>query len=696
VIKPSSRSRFLIAGLLAALTLPVYSQVFTYPTVALTSTPNPSVFGAPVTVTATVTGNNPTGRVTFYNGVTVLGTKALSSGTASISTVLLPSGHASLRAYYAGDHGNVAASSSVVTQIVNPKPGNTLVPTSLLTLPEGPRKVVLGDFNGDGKVDLAVVATASQSAPGGVSILLGNGDGTFQPAVTYSVGAGTFDVAVGDFNGDGKADLVVALFAPGVNQVAVLLGNGDGTFQTPVNYGAGAGPTAVVVGDFNQDGKADIAVADAGGAVGILLGNGDGTFQPALFTIFGTYPASLVVGDFDGDGKPDLAVADSGGFLWVLLGNGDGTFQTPVSYQTSGSARSLAVGDFNGDGKPDIAVATLGVAADVFLGAGNGAFQPKVTYAAGVYPQSLTVGDINGDGKLDVAVVNEDGTLSVLLGSGNGTFAAGQSITVGSYPASIAIGDFNGDGTADLAVADGGSNAAAVLLGISAITAVGGTPQTTTVNTPFATALEAEATNANGSPISGIPVTFAAPASGTGATLSSGVAATNAFGVASVTAAANATAGNYTVTASAGGLASFFTLTNSPAALTVTPAAESTLITTAFPQAIQVTVRDARGNLVSGATVNFSAPASGASAVLSSSSAVTNSSGIASVTATADATPGSYAVQIAVPQQGLNGSIQLTNEIVPALTLAAQPEPSMFGAPVTLTLSVLPASATAW
>src|SRR6266511_3263154 len=218
-----------------------------------------------------------------------------------------------------------------------------------------PESVAVGDFNRDGKADLAVANVGSAN----VSVLLGNGDGTFQTALNYATGANPLSVAVGDFNGDGILDLAVA--NNGSADISVLLGNGDGTFRIAVNFSAGPYPESVAAGDFNGDGRPDLAVANLfSKTVSVLLGNGNGTFQAAAGYVVGTNPQSVAVGDFNGDHKPDLAVANFGsGNVSVLLGNGDGTFQTAVNYAAGADPYSVAVDDFNGDGTLDLVSANV-------------------------------------------------------------------------------------------------------------------------------------------------------------------------------------------------------------------------------------------------------------------------------------------------------------------------------------------------
>jgi hypothetical protein len=332
-----------------------------------------------------------------------------------------------------------------------------------VTVGTNPRSVAVADFNEDGKADFATANYGSND----VSILLSNGDGTFQTAVSYGVGANPYSVAVGDFNGDGKIDIVTANYNS--DDISILLGKGDGTFQAAVNYRAGSYPSSLAVGDFNGDGKTDLAVTNylyPAGTVSILMGNGNGSFRAAVNYAVGYYPTSVAVGDFNGDGKLDLAVANSGSNnVSILLGSGNGTFQTPVSYGVGSDPYSVAVGDFNADGKADLAVANSSSIA-ILLGNGNGTFQTAVSYGVDSNPQSVAVGDFNGDGKPDLAVANNgSNNTSILLGKGDGTFQTAVNYSVWSNPYSVSVGDFNGDGKPDLAIANSSSKNVSILLG---------------------------------------------------------------------------------------------------------------------------------------------------------------------------------------------------------------------------------------
>ncbi|MCE5307753.1 MAG: FG-GAP-like repeat-containing protein [Acidobacteriales bacterium] len=436
----------------------------------LASTPNPALFGATVTLTATVLPAAATGKVTFYDGTTVLGVGTLAGGTATLRTILLPAGNRFLRAFYGGDSTYAPSTSTVSAHTVNSQRASSFLAPVNYGTGTSPSSIAIGDFNGDGKADLAVAKNASNN----VSVLLGNGNGTFQTAVDYSTGVAPYSVAIGDFNGDGKADLAVANWNSA--NVSVLLGNGNGTFQAATNYQAGTSPLSVVVGDFNGDGKADLVVTNYEGAnVSVLLGNGNGTFQIPVSYPAGSQPNRLAIGDFNGDGNADLIVAhETSPNVSVLLGNGNGTFQAAVNYGVGESPHSVAVGDFNGDGKADVAAANVGSASvSVLLGNGDGTFQTAVNYTASPGPVSVTIEDFNGDGKADLAVGNwsSAGTdkVNILLGNGNGTFQTAVNYAVGSNPGSVTAGDFNGDGKADLVVANGPSNNVSVLLGAGTV-----------------------------------------------------------------------------------------------------------------------------------------------------------------------------------------------------------------------------------
>jgi hypothetical protein len=415
-------------------------------TTAIAESGNPGNY----TLTATVSGQGsapPTGTVSFLDtsdSNAVIGTGTLSAGTAGLSFL----------------------NSS------NPATGQT------------PDAVVAGDFNGDGILDLAVANQGSNN----LSILLGNGDGTFHPTAS-SVPAvpAPYALASADFNGDGILDL--AVIEGGNDPVMVLLGKGDGTFTAKPGSTTGVGPDALAVADFNGDGIPDLAVVNNGGftygctscpgTVTILLGNGDGTFTAApMSPSTGLDPFAIVTGDFNGDGIPDLAVltqcgaypdCQSGQAVTILLGNGDGTFNlAPTGYQVGGlDVESIAVGDFNGDGNLDLVLtSSYNDIAAVFAGHGDGTFTSETSTPTGTNPEAIAVGDFNGDGIADLAVANSgSNSLSILLGNGDGSFtAASATPSMGSGAAFMAVGDFNGDGIADLAVINENSTAATILV----------------------------------------------------------------------------------------------------------------------------------------------------------------------------------------------------------------------------------------
>src|ERR1022692_3638931 len=455
---------------------PPVSQSFTIApeqtSTTLAVTPNPAGLGQPVTLTAQISPPPSAGKVTFYDGAGVLGSVAVAGGSASLTTSLPAAAAHTLRAWYSGGPSYTGSASPATALAVAALPSSTLLPATPYVANGAGTWVAVGDFNGDGKADFVV-------ANSGVSVWLGNGDGTFQAPVNSASGASPIALATGDLNGDGLLD-VAAVYASG--GVAILLGNGDGSFQAAVNYAAGSGPSAVAVADFNGDGAPDLAVVNAvDGTVSVLLSNGDGTFQAAVNYAAGSGPAAVAVGDFIGNGKADLAVVNAvDGTVSVLRGNGDGTFQPAVSYAVGANPQAVALGDLNGDGRPDLVVANNAAnSVSVLLGNGDGTFQAAVNYAAGANPQSVAVTDVNGDGQADVVAANAgSGNISVLLGNGDGTLQAAMNFSAGSGPASLALADFNGDSRTDVVVTGGGGNTAEVLLGGPAATnvALGASP----------------------------------------------------------------------------------------------------------------------------------------------------------------------------------------------------------------------------
>jgi Bacterial type II and III secretion system protein/FG-GAP-like repeat len=373
-----------------------------------------------------------------------------------------------------------------------------------------PVSIVEADFHnalGSSSIDLAV----ANKTDGTISILQGNGDGTFNPqtVITLPTGFSPTALATTNFTSSGYQDLVVTGNVAGssTGSVLILLGNGNGTFtetaQSPI--AVGHDPVFVVTNDFNNDGFQDLAIANQGdSSISVFLGNGDGTFKtpapPPILLPAGSQPTGLAAADVNGDGKADLIDANQGtNTISVFFGNGDGTFQSPTNYPTGNAPVYVALGDFNNQGALDIAVANNG--APTSNNSGNsvtiyynqisttnvplGTFVagPTRDFSAGNGPTSIAIADYNLDGLADLAITDEtDNAVTILFNAGSESFtAAPAELPVGTAPVSIVTADFNGDGRPDAAVADSGSAQATVILNTNLF----GLGTTGSAGTPF-------------------------------------------------------------------------------------------------------------------------------------------------------------------------------------------------------------------
>jgi len=377
----------------------------------------------------------------------------------------------------------VAATIGSVTVGLNDGAGG-FFPCKTITLTTTPRAIALGDLNADGKLDIVTANESSDS----VSILLGDGSGGFKLDSTLKVGSHPQSVAVGFLEGPGDKTLDIVTANFGSNNVSVILNKGDGTYKSATNSTTGSDsfPNFVAVGDFNQDGSADLLTANSNdNGIQFLAGNGKGAFsipsskQDPLqgMTALGTTPQAIVVGDFNADGSLDFATANpNGNSVSVTLGNGDGIFQSVSTVSLNGNQgpQSLALGDFNGDSVLDLATANLfddstsillGVATPQGNGSGKFALQTSVPVGAGT--RAVAVADVNGDGKADLLTGNiAANTLSILAGDGAGGFAVPASSPVGAIGLAVAVGDLNNDGKVDLISANSAGQSVSVYLGL--------------------------------------------------------------------------------------------------------------------------------------------------------------------------------------------------------------------------------------
>jgi hypothetical protein len=437
-----------------------------------------SRLGQLVTLTANVSPEAASGKVTFYDGTTVLGVSAMTAGQATLTTPLLPVGTRRLRAHYQGDGVATPSGSASIAHDVTAAFATGFGPPLVTTTFHGMQALVRGDVNGDGLADV-VTSHLSDSS---IEAWRGTGAGTWVAAgESFSGGApgaggqyaGVWASALADFDEDGRPD-VAMVTALGNDTVIVALGTGTGAFGSHRTVATGSTPRDVDAGDFNGDGHVDLAVAYFDGlAVGVLLGHGDGTFQPQALLTTSHQPAAVTVADLNADGNADLVVAHQRPLqdsqVGVHLGAGDGTFAAAQYSAVGVTPWAPVVADFNGDGNADVAVVNqdhhsfdqAGQGVSVLLGNGNGTLQPQVLYStgAGLRPVALAVADVDGDGRMDLAVANEGLAfgpgggrgLALLSGVGDGTFQpVTQVLETNLSPVDLVVGDFTGDGRTDV------------------------------------------------------------------------------------------------------------------------------------------------------------------------------------------------------------------------------------------------------
>ncbi len=362
--------------------------------------------------------------------------------------------------YLYGRFGRISTGLLLLTAAAAGQPASFAPPQSVHT---GlfPTWAVSGDFNKDGKLDLAV----SNQNDNSILILLGRGDGTFQPGAVLSLLSSPYSIAVGDANNDGNADLFAVSVA--ASSLSVFLGRGDGTFQNSLNTPTvRTFPRNIATGDFNGDGKLDLAISSGAQTNGVAqveisLGKGDGTLSPGGTYPAGASPSAIQTGDLNGDGRLDIVVEDVvSNSVYVLLGAAGGQFTALPAVATGpfafGGGGSLALVDLNGDKRLDLIVGNTGARSlSIALGKGDGTFSPAASLPLDSNGSSFAAGDFNGDGKPDLAVVsNTNATVSVFPGKGDGTFLPALTFPGGSQPAFILAADLDRDGRIDLVTVD--------------------------------------------------------------------------------------------------------------------------------------------------------------------------------------------------------------------------------------------------
>ncbi len=702
-----------------------------------------TVNGAGFVAGSVVNWNGSPRATTFVSGskltAAILASDIAKASTASVTVVSpSPGGGVSNEQYF-----SIAAAETAVSFL------------RAVSLDSGglyPNAVAVADLNGDGKLDLVVASCESVGstscgnngfANGALTVLLGNGDGTFATPVPYdSGGANAASVTVADVNGDGKLDLIVANYgisgsqgygSPTGGAVSVLLGNGDGTFLTAVAYASGGiSAQSVAVADLNGDGKLDIIVANdfntynnsTSGTVGVLLGKGDGAFEKVVTYLSGEVGATgVAIADVNGDGRLDLVVSNGdcpntndAHCAGVLLGNGDGTFQPVITYKTGGGeVTSVAVADVNGDGTPDLLVTNWCVfcanTVGVLLGNGDGSFQGPATYGSGgYYAWSIAVADVNTDGKPDLLVANQctgsvisctnsKGAVSVLLNNGNGTFKPAVSYySGGEFARFLVSADVNGDGKPDLLVVNEGTketngvgSVGVMINDTGGLTATTSTSIMSSLNPSLvgqSVTFRATVGSSVGAPPNGEIITF----KNGSAVLGSG---TLSGGTTSLTTSAQA-AGIYTITASYGGDANFAGSTSSGLRQVVNSTTKAAT-STGLVSSLNPSIYGQKVEFTATVTTTGSVPPTGKVSFVwegySIGSATLNASGVASLS---KSNLNVYTYPVTAVYSGdannLGSTSAIVNQVVKEATsaavLSASPNPSTQGQSVTFTATI--------